>query len=287
MKKGIYFLLLTSLSVSSQIKLVLKESTTGKPIPYAGIWSLNSDYAVTSNEKGQVIIGDEFTNDEFVSFTTGYESSPFKINKKTKDIFLSKSVIKTIPCDRTNEKLVYKNSKEEDRLKKVTSASGTILKAYLINCDDCNENSFLSKIRIGAIKNSEKNIIYKFRVFENKENKPGKEITQEPIIITVNHSILPFSSTNQNKVKFTDNDFFDIRQYNLQVTNKGFFVAFEILSLPENAFTISHEGKEYKTTEPGFNTVNFDGLIYRYTKGNWELKSENKMAPTMEIYIVK
>ena len=47
-------LVLIGFSVSAQIKTFVKDSLTGKAIPYLGIWSMDSDYALTSNKKGKI-----------------------------------------------------------------------------------------------------------------------------------------------------------------------------------------------------------------------------------------
>ena len=50
--KQILFLLLISFSLSAQIKGVVKDSISGKPIAYVNIWVENENIGTTSEENG-------------------------------------------------------------------------------------------------------------------------------------------------------------------------------------------------------------------------------------------
>jgi CarboxypepD_reg-like domain len=55
-KKGFWFLLLISFSISAQIKGVVKDSISGKPIPYVNILVENENIGTTSEENGEFVI---------------------------------------------------------------------------------------------------------------------------------------------------------------------------------------------------------------------------------------
>ena len=54
--KHLFFFFLFSLSLSAQIKGVVTDSLSGKPIPFVSVWSENQNIGTTSEEDGTFTI---------------------------------------------------------------------------------------------------------------------------------------------------------------------------------------------------------------------------------------
>jgi hypothetical protein len=65
--KAILLLFLFSISLSAQIKGVVKDSLTGNPIPYVNIWIENENIGTTSEEDGSFLI--DLKNDSVLFFS--------------------------------------------------------------------------------------------------------------------------------------------------------------------------------------------------------------------------
>ena len=68
----IAFLLIT-FSVSAQIKGVVKDSITGKPIPFVNIWVENENIGSTTEENGTFFINTTATGKKLIFSTLGFE----------------------------------------------------------------------------------------------------------------------------------------------------------------------------------------------------------------------
>jgi hypothetical protein len=277
-----YTFLLFSAAVSGQIKVVLKDSITNKPIPYLGIWSLDNDYVISSNKKGKIEIDKKFSNDTFYCFTTEYKNKSFKVDANTKEIFLSKAIKENRVCNKENERLVYTNESIKDTPKKIfSSSSSTSLTAYLIACHECNEETFLSKILLNELNHLDTRVFYKIRFFENENNQPGKEIGNQNITVYV-----PGTKKVNGLVSLVHKrmENIDLLPYGLKVNKNGFFVAIEYIDVSRNRLTLD---STRVTLSPSFFLTDAYTLKYRFTKGVWEKVINNETTPFMKIYVVQ
>lgn len=276
-----YTFLLFSAAVSGQIKVVLKDSITNKPIPYLGIWSLDNDYVISSNKKGKIEIDKKFSNDTFYCFTTEYKNKSFKVDANTKEIFLSKAIKEKRVCNKENERLVYTNESRMITPKRAFSSSTTSLTAYLITCHECNEETFLSKILLKELNHLDTRVFYKIRFFENENNQPGKEIGNQNITVylpgtkKVNGLVSVFKERMEN---------IDLLPYGLKVNKNGFFVAIEYIDVSRNRLTLD---STRVTLSPSFFLTDAYTLKYRFTKGVWEKVLNDETIPFMKIYVVQ
>lgn len=72
MKTSLLFLLF-SLSLSAQIKGVVKDSISGKQIPFVSVWSENQNIGTTSEDDGTFTINTDETSKRLVFSALGFE----------------------------------------------------------------------------------------------------------------------------------------------------------------------------------------------------------------------
>ncbi|MGK4566541.1 hypothetical protein [Flavobacterium sp. 3HN19-14] len=110
---------------------------------------------------------------------------------------------------------------------------------------------------------------FNLRILEvNDDGSPGKDLLGENIIVIV-----------KNGKKNTE---VDLRKYQLQFPEKGFFVSVEFLIIEENKYSVHVKGSKemMDSYQPHFGALpSEDALTWRYIGGNWGLiktKSKNK-----------
>ncbi|WP_052201452.1 carboxypeptidase-like regulatory domain-containing protein [Flavobacterium psychrophilum] len=79
-------LFLVSFSITAQIKGVVKDSISGKPIPYVNIWVQNENIGTTSEENGEFTISSTDKNKNLIFSALGFE----KKNHERIKIYFSK-----------------------------------------------------------------------------------------------------------------------------------------------------------------------------------------------------
>ncbi|MES2747452.1 MAG: carboxypeptidase-like regulatory domain-containing protein, partial [Bacteroidota bacterium] len=78
MKTSLLFCLFT-FSLSAQIKGVVKDSISGKPIPFVSIWSENQNIGTTSEEDGTFTINTNENSKKIIFSALGFEKKTVKI----------------------------------------------------------------------------------------------------------------------------------------------------------------------------------------------------------------
>ena len=86
-----FLLLLVCISTNAQIKGVVKDSITGKPIPYANIWVKNENIGTTSKEDGTFEIKTAKDKPLFFSII-GYHSKKTILKSKNEVLLSQKSI---------------------------------------------------------------------------------------------------------------------------------------------------------------------------------------------------
>ena len=116
-KRLFLLLVFITCSVSAQIKGVVKDSLTGKPIPYVNIWVENENIGSTSEENGTFSINTTAKGKRLIFSTLGYEKKIIKasdaavVNLKPllyslNEVVISKSIgTKSIEIGKTNNEI--------------------------------------------------------------------------------------------------------------------------------------------------------------------------------------
>ena len=264
-------LLLISFSVSAQLKTVVRDSLTGKVIPYVAVWSLDNDYSLNSNKKGKIKIEKGHESDSFL-----LESSAYKSKR-----ILGKAIGETI--------LLSSKASSENTFALKKAASKFLLDDPInffgghnyYSCDNnsqliaqyipyqpiCDNLSFLNKLLVG-VKSASESSLLKIRFFEaDSIRNPANEMLSNEIVIKVPK--LGFVA-NDNKTDY--GVAVDLKPYFIKFPKNGLFIAFELMYVDENISSIKTiDKRNVEIINPFLLTDdNISASIFEFKKGHWQ-----------------
>ena len=223
MKKKYFVFLLFTLSLSAQIKGVVKDSITGKPIPYVNIWVQNENIGGTTEENGKFIINSQ-ENKNLVFSALGFKNKSIKssnniVIKLQPDVYPLEEVLILKP--KKAKQITIGNSENRFYLPEPQVIPWLFARKFQIE-ENNKELKYLKEI-IYFTKSEVKNGLFRVRVYEvNENNLPGEDLIFDEIIIT----------TKKGKHK----TIVDISKYNIQIPKEGIIVAFESLLVDQNKY---------------------------------------------------
>lgn len=273
MKLTFYFFFLT-IYLSAQVKGVVKDSVSGKPIPYVTISLENQAKGTTSDEDGKFSINTQTGN--LVFSAVGYHKKKVSITKEMnvfmqpKNYTLQDVVILNKLQTKTIEIGDYKNSIRQafDNGPKIDAKFFPYLTKY-------KKTRFIKKFTVYTDSQIDSAIV-KMRLYSVDENGlPASDLLQKDIIVK------PKKGIYRNVI--------DVSDYNLIFPKKGLFVAFEKLFIDKNKVekTIIDQNTNTVKTQKIYypfmlyNRIELSG-IFTYYGGAWqkieEKNNENKMV---------
>ncbi|CAM3559775.1 carboxypeptidase-like regulatory domain-containing protein [Flavobacterium gelidilacus] len=261
----LFLLLLTTFSLSAQVKGVVLDSISGKPIAYAAVIYENSRIGVNTDENGVFELPKKDSLQYIQISNLGYNS---------KTVLKSNSLIINISPKvyELNEVVVIGKLNTQELtlgvLKKERTSYGNGGTSHMwgmfFNFE--NENKafqFIKEIKF-TTRSRVKNSKIKLRIFTiNSSKEIETDILEDEIIITCK--------------KGKQLQIIDLTSYNLIFPKEGLMIAFESLVIEENKF-------EYKYTTEGkkgrFNGVTYEPHIVGYfdTEPNVYLIKDNKAS---------
>jgi hypothetical protein len=285
--KQLFLLLLTTLSLSAQIKGVVLDSISGKPIPYVGVFSSKPEFNFSTDKKGK-FKADNFTKqDTLWFFTTGYEEKKITVEDLSKKILL-----KPILNNQEKENIDMYNQKKQwidfqtnnTSSFKTTSSSSTILKAYFIEgINSSNKNIILDKLSFKAVNLTQKENIFKIRFFKaDSLKKVGEEILTESIIVKMETSEKREPNTIYHFYALKEIDFLDKE---IQIPEEGFFIALESINIKQNQYNVFFNETNNILISPSINATNVVANVYSYIKGKWKKIEKANYFPDFKISI--
>lgn len=252
---------LTTFSFSAQVKGVVLDSISGKPIAYTNIWVENENIGTTSEENGTFSL--DLNEEKNIIFSAlGYETKILKSSEIEKvslyqKVYEMPEVVLEIP--KQIKEIEIGDSKKMNH----THFSGDKpwIYAKLFDFDEnYSETPFLKKIHFYS-DSKIKNAKIKIRVFEMNDSLPDFDLLNEDIIVTVKKGM------RKNTV--------DISKYNIEFSRKGLLIGLEWLIIDENKREYIYKDKENKikkaiTYEPSL-VVNYSETenTFRFSGGKW------------------
>lgn len=222
MEKRLFLaLVLIAFSTSAQIKGVVKDSLSGKPIPYVNIWVQNENIGSTSEENGTFFINSTEKGKKLIFSTLGYEKKIIKASEASEvnlkptaysldEVVISKSIgTKEIEIGKTKNEIyqAFDNGPKID----------TKFFAY---SSSYKKTKYLKKVTIYTDSRIE-NAIIKIHFYNVDSNGfPADELLDKDFVVTVK--------------KGTRINGFDLTKFNLKFPKNGLFVGFEKLMIEKN-----------------------------------------------------
>jgi hypothetical protein len=253
-------------SVSAQIKGVVKDSLTGKPIPFVNIWVHEENIGSTFEEDGVFFINTAEKDKKLIFSTLGYEKKIIRAS--------AESVVNLKPVAYTLDEVVISKSigtKEIEigNLKGKSSHSyGCGVKPWIVanyypSTDQTEKHPFLKliKFQTNSDINKAKLILHCYQV--NKDGTPGNDLLSENCIVEVK------KGTTINTI--------NIEKYRLKFPENGIFIAIEWMMIEENKYSYiySSYGTNKKldgiSYEPKLSAVFSEtGNSWEYSSGQWK-----------------
>lgn len=261
-------LVLMTFSVSAQIKGVVKDSLTGKPIPFVNIWVQNENIGSTTEENGTFFINTTAKDKKLIFSTLGYEKKIIKASKASEvnlkpmaysldEVVISKSIgTKSVEIGKTKTEMYQ----AFDNGPKIDTKFFPYFSSY-------KKTKYIKQVSIYTDSRIEDAIV-KIHFYEADANGfPGEELLEKDFVVTVK------KGTRTNR--------FDLMEFNLKFPKNGLFVGFEKLMIEKNKTekTITDLNTNItqvqKTYFPFvlYNYVERD-FLYTFSGGKWNIKSK-------------
>ena len=267
--KHILLFLLFSISLAAQTKGVVKDSISGKPIPFVSVWSENQNIGTTSEENGEFTINTNEKSKKLVFSALGFE-------KKTIKVTDAKNV-KLVPVEYQLDEVVISKSRKSRELE-IGKTDNTICQAFdngpridvkfFPYSSNYKRTKYIKQLTLYTDSRIE-NATVRIHFYDADENGfPNKELLQKDRIVIVR--------------KGTINQLIDVSDLNLTMPKKGLFVGFEKLIIEKNKLekTVTNSN----TNETKIQTTYYPFILYNYVErdflftysgGKWNKQTMN------------
>ena len=214
-------LILVGFSLSAQIKGVVKDSLTGKPISFVNIWVENENIGSTSEENGTFFINTTTNGKKLIFSTLGYEKKIIKASQVAEvylkptsytldEVVISKSIgTKSVEIGKTKNEIYQ----AFDNGPKIDTKFFPYLASY-------KKTRYLKQVSIYTDSRIEDAIIKIHFYTVDSNGFPTEELLDKDLVVTVK--------------KGTRTNWFDLTKLNLKFPKNGLFVGFEKLLIEKN-----------------------------------------------------
>lgn len=225
MKLLFYIFFLVNCSISAQIKGVVKDSISGKPIPYTNIWIENENIGTTSEENGAFSLGVSKEKD-IVFSAMGYEKKTIKaanansVNLAPKVFELNEIIIKKRKV--TKELVVgdFKGIRLNSGVTNTAQENVHVWSKFIRFNEKIKECPFIKSIEF-VTESSVRSALLRIRVFNiSKDGTPIGDAIDEDVLV-------PVKKGHKNKIV-------DLAKYNIVIPEEGILIGFEYLKLEQN-----------------------------------------------------
>lgn len=230
--KHTLILFLISFSLSAQIKGVVKDSISGKPIAFVNIWVENENIGTTSEENGSFTL--EIKEEKNIVFSVlGYETKTIKASNFENVLLVQKvyempEVVLEVP-KRTKEIEVGNSN---NRFYLAESQIVPWIFAKKIDLDSLDLSLKFLKQIIYFTNSEVQSGKFRIRIFNlDIKGKPLDDLLVEEIIVLVK--------------KGKQKSIVDVSKFNIEIPKEGILVGFESLIIEENKYF--QKARVYKT----------------------------------------
>ena len=263
-------LFLVSFSITAQIKGVVKDSLSGKPIPYVNIWIENENIGTTTEENGEFTINTSDKNKNLIFSALGFEKKIIRVSKailvnlkpmtyRLDEVVISEDRLetKTIEIGNTDNQ-IYQSFDNGPRIDTKFFPYRSVYK----------KTKFIKNVTIETDSRIE-NATIKIHFYKVDANGyPSEEMLDKDFIVSVK--------------KGTKKNLFNLSKFNLTIPKKGLFVGFEKLTIEKNKLekiitdSKTNTTKIQKTYFP-FVMYNFveRAFLYTFSGGKWNRQTKH------------
>lgn len=264
--KHILFLLLTSFSLSAQVKGVVKDSLTNLPIAYVNIWVENENNGTTSELDGSFTLNISDKNKNLIISVLGYQKKVIKA-ADVKTIFLSEDTyqFKEFEVNDKKESKQIEIGFTENALMQTFDNGPKIEAKYFPYKDSYKRTKYIKKVTLQSDSKIDSATVKIHLYSVNEDGSPGKELLGKDLIVTVGKGPL--------KQRYSISDF------NIVFPKTGLFVAYEKILIAKNRLETP---KVVYFPLVLYNRVERD-FLYTFVGGKW-IKKEGIAQEKLTVY---
>ena len=257
-------LFITTISLSAQVKGIVKDNVTGKPIPFVNIWVENENIGTTTEIDGSFNIKINGKDKSIIISVLGYENQTLK-QAEFMNIELTPKLYEL------NDVVVL--MKRQSKYLEIGNVDHTIMQAfdngpkveakYFPYDSKYKKLKFIKKVTIHTDCRIDSASI-KIRFFSvDSLGNPGYELLNRDFIVTIKKGV------TKNR--------FDVSEFNLTMPISGIFVAYEKLLISDNRTPKGYQPYVL------YNNVDRD-FYFVFSGGKWN-KLKNNENPLEQLSI--
>ncbi len=265
-------------SISAQIKGVVKDSITGKPVPYVSIWVENENNGTTSEVDGTFVVNISEKYKTLIFSALGYEKKKIKTSKAIEvNLKQTPYQLEEIVISKRKETKQVEIGDTKNEILEAFDNGPRIAAKFFPYLPSYKRTKFIKQVTIFTDSRIE-NATIKIHFFSvDSIGFPGKELLDKDFIVSVNKGVKKTA--------------FNVSKFNLRIPKNGIFVGFEKLMIENNkaekSSVVLNENTSqaqkkynpfvlYNYVERKFSFAFSGGKWNRETKQN-ETDSSNKM----------
>jgi len=271
---------LINISALAQIKGIVKDSITGKAIPYVNISVENENLGTTSEENGEFTIHISQKSKQLIFSALGFEKKTISISKVS-EVNLKPTAFQldeVVISKRfgTREKEI---GTSENQIYEAFDNGPRIDAKFFPYFPSYKRTKFIKQVVIVTDSKID-DAIFKIHFYSVDSNGfPGDEILDKDFIVSVNKGV--------KETKF------NVTKFNLRMPKQGIFVGFEKLMIAKNKVEKTVSNANTKTIETQttyfpfvlYNSVKRD-FVFAFSGGKWIRKStQNENDPSEKITV--
>lgn len=268
--KYIYFLLyFFSLTISAQIKGIVKDSITQKPIAFVSIYVKNENSSLTSEEDGTFQFNANENGKQLLFSAIGYEDKMITASSNLTVLLQPKNYeLEEVVFDKKGKIRQLEIGKTGNTVAQAFDTGPKIDTKFFPYFNKYNNINLIQQLVFSADCKIDEALV-KFHFYKLDSNGfPGDEMLDENLIVTVYKGVKSYTV--------------ELTKFNLYLPKQGVFVGVEKLNIQKNKLerVIFNENTQTTTTQIVYCPMILYNYIQRpfsfsYSGGNW-IKKESK-----------
>ena len=267
---------LISITMTAQIKGVVKDSLSGATVPFVNISIENENLGTTSEEDGSFIIYQSEAHKNLIFSALGFEKK--RVNAaKAQLVYLKPTAyeLKEVMIDDRKNSNAIEIGITKNSIYQAFDNGPRIDTKFFPYSPEYKKTKYIRAVTVETDSKIEAAFIKLHFYNVDANGYPGDELMNKNFIVSVKKGVI------KNR--------FDLSDYNLKIPTKGLFVGFEKLNIEKNKY--EKTTTDYSTNKPQ-TTIAYAPLIlynyvereylYIYSGGKWSRQTHQEEGSTIK-----
>jgi len=253
-KRVLWLLVLVGFSLSAQIKGVVKDSITGKPISYVNIAVENENKGTTSEENGEFNMNIKAEGRNLIFSALGYDRLKIKATRAAEVRLVPKTfqLDEVVLLKRFGTKTIEIGSTKNDIAQAFDNGPRIDVK-YFPYLPKYKKTKYLKQVSIYTDSSIENATIRLHFYSVDAFGFPGNELLEKDFIVTVKKGV--------------KKSYFNVSDFNLRIPKTGMFVGFEKLIIEKNK--VEHTITDYNSNTTRVEKSYYPLVLYNYVSSDY------------------